>query len=422
MEWMDKLFMGLSLVLATMWCVKKICEMNMFKEWGMTKHFVLIVGLLISSFYFKYFLMCYGGIDESMMWVRLLGNEIVFPRCLIVFVIVNLILPGVLILFFRTLEGEDSFLQCSYGATSCIALAGFSWHFIYMYPEVDESIALFTAFTITVMIIYAYRNAMKRELVTQPQKWVEIIGFVAGFVLFFGVATRYMVHSFNRFYVQFSFKNTVLSVLFVVGYWYIWNLCESFSRRVFALPAAIMPSLRWGYAFLMNLGVVPHMDYFVGSPFEGRFVIYDLMCLAILSVCMLWNEKERRMLRVRTPIDKVEMVIRAETLAEIIDKKTCESEKAKLQMKRFFFATAEEVDGYCGWIQFISYVYRNGLVEAVEDNREEIVMRTKSGDDYIYLIGETKEALEEAREWLERFMEKEALNFSNYILPRNLFF
>ena len=126
--------------------------LKMFKEWGMTKHFVLTVVLLVVSFYFKYFSICYAGIDEAMMWVRVLGNELVFPRYVLVFVLVNLVFPGILVLFFRTIEGDESFWELSYGATSCITVAGFSWHFIYMYPEVDESIACFSVITIAIMI------------------------------------------------------------------------------------------------------------------------------------------------------------------------------------------------------------------------------------------------------------------------------
>ena len=92
-----------------------------------------------------------------------------------------------------------------------------------------------------------------------------------------------------------------------------------------------------------------------------------------------------------------------------------------MQMKRFFFATAEEVEDFCGWIQFISYIYRKGLVEAIDDDREEIVMRAKNGEEYIYLVGETEEALHDVTIWLEKFMGRE-LEFSHYILPRNLFF
>lgn len=357
MEWMDKILMGLCVVWGTMWFVKNICKMKMFKEWGMTKHFVLTVVLLVVSFYFKYFSICYAGIDEAMMWVRVLENELVFPRYVLVFVLVNLVFPGILVLFFRTIEGDESFWELSYGATSCITVAGFSWHFIYMYPEVDESIACFSVITIAIMIFYSY----------------------------------------------------------------IGKKCKSFSRRVFAIPAILMPSLRWGYAIFMNLGLLPNIEYFVGLPFMDRYVAYDLMCLAILGVCMLWEEKDRKMLRVRTPAAQVSMVIHEDTLAEIIDKKTCGNEGVKLQMKRFFFATAEEVEDFCGWIQFISYVYRKGLVEAIDDNREEIVMRAKNGEEYIYLVGENEEELNDVKVWLEKFMDRE-LEFSHYILPRNLFF
>lgn len=431
MKWLTGFVLGLFIFLGTMWFVKNICKMKLFKNWGTTKHFVFVVGLIIGSFFLKHFLLCYSGIDEAVMWMRLLGNQLLFPRFLWVFGIVNLLVPGLLVLSFRGIKEEMSFLQSSFGAASCLAVAGFTWHFVYMYPGVDESIAFFSALTITIMIFYGYRLAVKRNIIEKPQKRIEVMSIVAGAVLFLAIAARYVIRAFGKFSVGYTFRRMdfgsgqvcfyiVFTLLYMAGHWYFWGHCKSFSRRVFALPAVLMPSLRWGYALLMNFGVLPTIEHFVGIPFTERYAVYDLMCLGIL-VCMLWKGRDKKMLLVRTPIDGVKMFIEEDVLEKIIGERVYKNESALMQMKRFFYSTAEEWTGdVFAWIDFISFLYENDILDREEE--EEIVSRVNIDKTYIYLIGETEDTINEVEDWLSKFMNKEDLQFSHYIMPWKKFF
>lgn len=128
------------------------------------------------------------------------------------------------------------------------------------------------------------------------------------------------------------------------------------------------------------------------------------------------------MLVVKTPVDKVKMGIEEEVLERMIEER-CENENAKKQMKRFFFATAiESIEGNI-WerMPFVSYFYEKRILEPIEDEGDVIVACVKEQDNRIYLIGETVEVLKEAETWLAKFLEKENLAYSHYIMPRNFF-
>lgn len=434
MSWIESILVGVLIVLGTMWLVKNICNMKFWKNWGIVKYVVCMAGVLFISFYLRHFLMCYAGIDAEIIWMGVFGVQVSFPRYLIVFGVVNLLLPGLMVLFFRTMEGDESFGQSSYGATSCIALAGFSWHLIYMYPEIDECIAFFSALTITIMILYSYRLAMKEEVILRPKKVIEIVSVLGCVVLFLAVATRYLLGAIGDFEVWYTFMRMdcrgirawsciLLTIIYMTIMWYAWSKCKKLSRKVFAFPAVLMPSLRWGYGLLMNFGMLPYIDEFVGIPFKDRYIVYDLMCVGILLMCVRWRERNKKMLLVKTPVNKVFMLIEEKLLMKLIEEKTCENESAKMRMKRFFWETAREVEGDVdAWLDFLSYMWENAELTGYSNPSDAIATRTKVDSESVYLISETDEELDEAKEWLAKFMNENELEFSRHIVPGLLFF
>lgn len=403
--------------------------MKMFKNWGMTKQFVLIVGLIIGSFGLKHFCMCYSGIDEEVMWMRIFGNQIMFPRFLWVFGIVNILLPGVLVLFFKGIEDDVPFLQASFGVTNCLTVAAFTWHFVYMYPEVDESISFFAALTVSIMIFYSYRAAIKMGRLKKPCSIFEVIWAIAGIVVFLYITARHLISTLDEFCVWRTFRRMgcgtvlawiyiTLTILMIAGYWMLWKKCIGFSRRLFTLPAVLMPTFRWGYALLMNLGILPYIEQFVGIPFKDRYVVYDLMCLGVLGAGIWWKRSNVKILLVRTPVLNVSMVIEEDILERIIEEKAKSvHERTIIQMKRFFYGTAEEMEeNVYGKIGLVSFLIKNAILEA--DDEEEIVARVKVNESYVYLVGEVEEEVYQAEEWLAKFVNQEELKVSYYIMPK----
>lgn len=161
---------------------------------------------------------------------------------------------------------------------------------------------------------------------------------------------------------------------------------------------------------MMNLGLVPSMEYFAGLPFQGEYIVYDLICLGILSVCM---EKRKQMLLVKTPVENVWMVIKPELLESMIENKAYREERVKTQVKRFFYSTAQEIEMCCKMELGLKLKGRYSsaaellLVSAVRD--------TEGG---VLFVGATKENVCEAEEWFGKFWLKDKeLSFSHCWIP-----
>lgn len=439
MRGLDMIFVGILFAIGTMWLTKNVCQMKMFQNWGRTKHVMFVIGLLIGTFYLKHLLVRYAGMDIEVMWVRLMGTYVSFPRYLLVFGLVNLLLPGVFVLFFRTVEKEESFWKATLGATSCLSLAGFSWHLVYTIPRIDESIAFFAALVITIMILYGYRLAIKQEIIVKPKTWIGSIFFIGSVIAFFAIAAWYVIRMCGEFNVGRIFREMdcgyilpwlyfAATILGMYVIWYLWKKCSGFSRRVFALPAALMPTFRWGYAILMNFGLLPELEEFVGIPYDDKWMVYDWMCIGIVLMCVFWKERNRKMLLVRIPKkvsnSKVSMIIEDEMLEKIIDEKFVKNEESKEIMKKFFRDMSMEVEGdVLAWIQFASFLYEFGCIEGEEDMPDEIVSHVIVNGSDVYLFGDTEESIEAAKIWLEKeFIGKGELQFTEYIVPKNRFF
>ena len=376
-------------------------DMKMFHRWSMIKHLVLMGVLLAASFFLRYFLMCYSGIDPLNIWIRVAGSEFLFPRYVLVFGIVNLLIPSMLVLFFRVLDMEAAFGEYTIGASSCVALASFYWHVVYMYPGMDESVAFFAALTIVLTILCSYHMSMKRN---KGQKFIIIVLFTNLFLL---VPARYMFQSLGEYEAnRMEWKVLLLTAFCVVMAWVLWNRCKRFTRRVFALPAVLMTTFRWGYMLLMSYGMSPTTECFVGVPFQGRYAGYDVLCVAVLLICVCKRVENGPMLLIRVPGTKVKMAIEM----AVLDKFQC--------LNRIILGTAIEVDKEVfGWKNLV----KNTFI-ASEEEEEVIVVHVKEDGEHLFLIGETEEEMGEAKKWLENFIGRDNLTYTKYFMPKDFMY
>lgn len=326
--------------------------MKMFNKWSMTKQIVFVVVLLVASFFLRYFLMCYSGIDTVNIWIRVVGSEFLFPRYVLVFGLVNLLIPGMLSLFFRVLDVEATFCERALGATSSIAVASFYWHIIYMYPGMDEGVSFFASLTIAGTIFYSYCVSRKG----------------------------------------------------IKG--------QKFTRSMLRFPAVLMPVFRWGYSLLMNYDMVPTMDCFVGRPFYGPYAGYDVLCLIVLLICILKKMEKGPMLLIRVPGKHAQIAMEAAVLDKYLGKWDCD------HLNRFILGTAVELEEEVfGWKNLV----KNTFIDSDEEE-EVIVAHVKEDGDHMFLICETEEELEEAKKWLEAFLDEDDLTYARYFMPKDFMF
>lgn len=307
---------------------------KMFREWSEGKHFVLWALLIVGCFVMRHWQWAYASIEaESISWE--IGELIIiFPRYVWVFLVVNVLLPGFLVLSFRVLEKEKTFgdvWECSalvwqHSVFYFIAALAYG-KFVYAYKGVDEAVAIFAAYVIVATFIYGYRQAVKMDKVKKLPKVVAIIGVSVIVLALLVVNILCVKEAFDGFGMwgtlwRWKYERNTLALILYLGFsivcciavWFFWKKSPTFSRKVFAFPSLLMLVTRWGYAVVMNLGLVPEAGYFVGLPYQGEYVGYDFLCVGIIVVCTNWEAVKGKMQFVKTLVE--ETVIETEEQEE----------------------------------------------------------------------------------------------------------
>jgi hypothetical protein len=157
---------------------------------------------------------------------------------------------------------------------------------------------------------------------------------------------------------------------------------------------------------LMNFGMSPTTECFVGVPFQGRYAGYDVLCVAVLLICVCKKVENGPMLLIRVPGTKVKMAIEM----AVLDKFQC--------LNRIILGTAIEVDKEVfGWKNLV----KNTFI-APEEEEEVIVVHVKEDGEHLFLIGETEEEMGEAKKWLENFIGRDNLTYTKYFMPKDFMY